>query len=105
MVEIGERVFFLDHEDNIQRGTVIGLPDDLSDIHIEVDPTFNRAHYATYNVMEWKVQPATENGLDRLRAQLYDFLDRCAEPYHNALDKLKNTKLKAMGIPFNYSVK
>jgi len=102
MVEIGERVFFLDHEDNIQRGTVIGVPyEEYTDVHIEVDPTFNKAKYNTYHVMEWKVQPATEVGLERLKAHLNDFLIRCARPYRSALDSLEATRKKANDINFN----
>ncbi len=102
MVEIGERVFFLDHEENIQRGTVLRLPfEEESDFYIQVDPTFNASKYETYHVMEWKVQPATEEGLRRLKAHLNDFLLRCARPYRSALDSLEAKQKKADDINFN----
>lgn len=107
-IESGVHVFFADYEDRIQRGTVLRSADEMmpedSEVLVEVDPTFNRSKYNTYYVARWRMQPATERGLARLKNELVDFLERCSRPHKDAVIALNNKIISVKSTHINHSV-
>lgn len=107
-IEVGTRVFFPDYKDNIQRGIVLRMPHEheFEDSHIliEVDKTFNISQHDTYMVAPWKIFLATANGLDQLKVELVDFLERCSKPHKDATIAINNKIVSVKSMHIKHSV-